>query len=72
MIKEIQLPHYDPFVKYKDSQENKDMVFNKLIEWYTKHDLFCGESIAQSDDGNIYAHVVLGDIADKLFSYVED
>ena len=59
----------DWFVEYQDSHEIRDQVFNKLIGWFTEHQSFCGESIMQSDDPQIYAPVVLSEIADEIIKF---
>ena len=60
----------DMVIRFDDSQEIKDKVFESLIEdYYLKYGSFCGESIMQSDDPIIEAPVVLSEIADKIIKF---
>jgi hypothetical protein len=55
-------------VSYKDDDITKQAVFDRLIEYFKKHEAFCGETICQCNNPSIDAPNVLGDIADFLFS----
>jgi hypothetical protein len=59
----------DCIIQFEDSEALRDLVFYKLIEWYTKHQLFSGESIMQSDRGIIESPVLLSDIADYVIKF---
>ena len=58
-------------ITYDDSPEMAKAVFDKLIEWYIDTELFSGESICQSDTGNIEAPMILSDIADDVIKFDE-
>ena len=52
--------------------ENKIVrVSDVLMKFFNKYKIYSGESLAQSDNGNIYSPVAMGDIADILFEDVE-
>ena len=53
-------------VTYPDDQKTRDMVFDMVIEYYFEYKAFRGESIMQMDNPQIYAPVVLSEIADKI------
>lgn len=59
----------DCIIQFEDSEALRDLVFYKLIEWYTENHLFSGESIMQSDRGNIESPVLLSDIADDIIKF---
>jgi len=59
----------DRAVVYNQSQEIKNAVFNRLIDWYFKHQRFSGEGIMQSDDPLIDAPVILSEIADEIIKF---
>lgn len=60
----------DFVVKFDDSKEVKDKVFEYLLnKFYLKYESFSGESIHQTDDPQIYAPEVLADIADKIIKF---
>ena len=43
-----------PFtVKFENNPEIASKVYEKLIDWYFKHESFCGETIMQCDDSPI-------------------
>ncbi len=61
---------FDEFtLTYSDNLEVQKAVFDKLISWYMEYELFSGESIMQNDDGQIYAPVLLSDIADDIIKF---
>ena len=62
-------------ITYNDSPEVHKRVFDFLVEnYFKKYDAFCGETIMQSDNPQIYAPEVLSDIADDIiqFEHTED
>ncbi len=59
----------DYTVTYEDSQEIKDKVFERVMEYYRKHEQFIGEGIMQCDDPIIDAPNVLADIADDIIQF---
>lgn len=62
-------------VSYEITDEMKDQIIQKLIEYYSKN-CHSGEGIFQDDDSLIEAPEVLADIADHIIkfksSYKED
>ena len=56
-------------VLYSSSQEIKDKVFNALIEWYHKHECYCGETLQQLDDLILDAPNILSEIADDIIQF---
>lgn len=56
-------------VSYEDSQEVRDAVFEKIMDYYKKHNVFSGESIMQMDNPVIDAPTVLSDIADDIIKF---
>lgn len=61
-------------VVYQDDQETRNKVFEKVMEYFTKYEALCGESIMQSDNPQIYAASYFADIADDIikFKYVNE
>jgi len=66
-MKEFKTEFYN--VKYLENQEIKDAVFNAIVEWCKKHELFAGECIMQSDAGTIEAAPLLADIVDDIIKF---
>lgn len=61
------MPSYetdDFVVEWKDDEETRNEVFNKLVGWYVKMESFNGESICQMDAPNI-----LAELADEVFKF---
>jgi hypothetical protein len=56
-------------ITYPNDPETKNKVYQKLIEWYAKYELFHGESIVQSDDGNINAPIIISEIVDDIIKF---
>jgi hypothetical protein len=56
-------------VTFKDDPETQKMVFESLVEFFTKNEGFCGESIVQSDWSSIDGPDFLADMADKAFQF---
>ena len=69
-MKEIKLEHVT--VSFDDSPEMKSKVFDRVVEFFTKHKAFRGEVIMQSDNPLIDAPNVLSDIADDVINFKED
>ena len=59
----------DFIVEYKDDDETKNKVFQKLLDWYFEMEAFSGESICQSDTPTIDAPSLLSDIADDIIQF---
>ncbi len=66
-MKKIETEDY--VIQYLDDKETKEKVFNAVIEWCKKYELFSGESIAQTDDGNIEAPILMCDIVDDIIQF---
>lgn len=63
----IRTKHYT--VEFEDTIELRDRVFEAVLEFYVDYQAFDGDAIMQSDDPQIYAPVVLSEIADDLFRF---
>lgn len=59
----------DRIVTYSQSQDVKNAVFDRLIDWYFIHGSFNGGSIIQCDDLSIDAFNVLAQIADDIIQF---
>ncbi len=72
MKKEIRTK-YGYIVEYEDNEEVRNEVFNRVMEFFIKHDAFAAEIIGQADNPIIDAPHVLMDIADDIikFRYIE-
>lgn len=66
---DIEIIKEDMIIKFDASQEIKDKVFSRLIEFYLEHESFSGESIQQSDRPLIDAQYVLSDLADGVICF---
>ncbi len=53
-------------VSYADTEAVRIAAFQKLIEFFVKHESFSGESICQDDNCQIEAPGLLGEIADQI------
>lgn len=59
----------DYVVTLDDSQEAKDRVFETLLDWFVKVEMYSGESLGQSDTTYIEAPELLAKIAEKGFKF---
>ena len=59
----------DHEVRFDDSQEVKDKVFEKLIDFFKEHETYSGESICQSDGPQVEAPELLSTIADDIIKF---
>lgn len=59
----------DAKVTYSDTPETKELLFNKMLEFFKTTETFSGESVCQSDRAIIAASELLGDIADEIFKF---
>ena len=57
------------FVTFEDTPEMHKKVFDRLIEFFKKHESFRGESVMQCDNPQIEAPGVLADIADDIIKF---
>lgn len=58
-------------VSWKNDQETKNKVFEKLIDWYFEMKAFCGDSIMQNDKPQIQAPQFLSYLADDVIEFNE-
>lgn len=56
----------DATVTYSTSEKINQQVVDWIIEWFKEHDCYNGEVICSSDDCQIYAANLLGQIADDI------
>lgn len=54
---------------YKDDDATKQAVFDRVLEYFKKHEAFWGESIHQRDDPIMDAPSVMSDIADDILQF---
>lgn len=59
----------DLCVKFEETPELKESVYDRVLKFFLDHDAYYGEVIMQSDDPQIEAPVLLSDIADGLFKF---
>lgn len=59
---------YDSIITYDITEEQKDRIVARLIEYYSTH-LHFGEGIHQDDDAIIEAPSVLSDICDNIIEF---
>lgn len=59
----------DAKVTYSDTTETKELLFQKLLEFFKTTETFSGESVCQSDRAIIAAPELLSDIADEIFKF---
>lgn len=56
-------------VEYNDSKEIKNLVFDKLMEYFNKYEVYSGETIMQCDELHMEVPEVLSDIADNIIKF---
>jgi hypothetical protein len=54
----------------QDENVIKDLVYQKVLQWFIKRKAFAGEVIMQNDDSQIESAPLLADIADDIFKCV--
>ena len=59
----------DYTIEYSDTDETKSEVFNRLIEFFIKHEAFNGEAIYQNDNPLLDAPELLSDIAENIIQF---
>lgn len=59
-------------IKYNDSQIIKNKVFDRIMEFFIKHECFDGESLCQMDNPQIEAPMLLSEIADDVIKFEVD
>lgn len=53
-------------ITFEDSQALRDAIAEEVYKFLAEHKQWNGEGIMQSDNPQIYAPVLIADIADKL------
>lgn len=66
----IQLEDYT--VSFDDTRSKRDDVWEKIIEFVTKHKCFCGESVMQNEDTQIYSPELIAEIVELINFTVEE
>jgi hypothetical protein len=56
-------------VTYEDSPEAHKAAYDMLLKWFIKNDMFCGDSIGQSDTTYIEAPELLAELAEDVFKF---
>ncbi len=56
-------------VSYEETEEVKNLVFHCLVSFFREHEFFNGESLFQSDEGQIESPNVLAELLDKVFKF---
>lgn len=56
-------------VDYECSDEVKDAVFERVVQYFIEHEVFHGESIHQMDNPTIDAPNVMSDICDNIIKF---
>lgn len=67
MKKQIKID--DAIVEYEDTQEIRDAVFGRVMEYFNEYECYSGEIIHQSDNPQIHAPSVMSDIADEIIKF---
>ena len=59
----------DYTISYKDDQETKDKIFNKLLEFCKEHECWHGETYCQCDDPQIAMNELFPEILEECFEF---
>jgi len=59
----------DCIVRFSDSKEVRNKVFDAVITWCFEYELFSGECIHQCDSGQIEAPDLLSNIVDDIIKF---
>lgn len=59
----------DRTITFDDSPEAKDRIFNMMLDFFKKVDMFNGESLGQSDEICIEAPNILSEVAENGFRF---
>lgn len=59
----------EAIVTFNDDEATKQAVFDRVLEYFKKHEAFHGESIHQMDNPIIDAPSVMSDIADDILKF---
>lgn len=66
-----QIKFYEDIYTFEETQEVKDVIYEKLIKWIEDHKAYSWEKIGQDDDCQIDASDLIGDIVDNCFNFTE-
>lgn len=66
---EIEIKRKDLIIIYEDTEKKRDLVFEKLLNWYIEKDCLLGEVLQQSDDCLLDAPNILSDILDNIIKF---
>lgn len=56
-------------VTYEHDEKTRDAVYQAVLDWYFKHEVFAGESLVQMDEPVIDAPILLSKIADNIMGF---
>lgn len=59
----------DGTVTYKDDQNTRDIVFEKVLAFFLRLECFNGECCVQNDDPQLEAPELLAKLADDVFQF---
>ncbi len=59
----------DSTLTYPDDDQTKQAVFDCVIRYFRKLDMYSGESIGQSDEGYIQGVEMLCELADEVIKF---
>ena len=70
MIREFRLEDF--IVEFDETPELKQAVYDEVLKWFIKHELFHGEAVMQTDKGNIESVEIMTQLADKFCFELSD
>ncbi len=56
-------------VTYKDDKNTRDVVFEKVLDFFLRLECFNGECCIQNDDPQLEAPELLAELADDVFQF---
>lgn len=59
----------DRKITYEDSPEAHKAAYDTLLRWFTKHDMYSGECLGQSDTTYVEGPNLLAELADEVFKF---
>lgn len=59
----------DGVVRYNCDQKTKDILYDKILEWFMDREIFNNESIVQSDISLLDGPDLLSEIAEDIFEF---
>lgn len=62
----------DCTISFDDTRNKRDDVWEKIIEFVTKYKCFCGESVMQNDNPQIYSPELVAEIVELIDFTVEE